>query len=94
VTATTLGEVANLNNGFVVQAGTPLLISSSPNSRPQQGSAVFTILSQATTWTDANPPTVSYGDGVVVTNVNVTSRYIVDGGRLHSTHHLVPAGAT
>ena len=73
VTATTLGEVANLNNGFVVQAGTPLLISSSPNSRPQQGSAVFTILSQATTWTSANPPTVSFGDGVVVTNVNVTS---------------------
>jgi hypothetical protein len=72
VTATTLGEVANLNNGFVVQAGTPLLISSSPNSEPQQGAAVFTILSQATTWT-ANPPTVSFGTGVVVTNVNVTS---------------------
>jgi hypothetical protein len=73
VTATTLGEVANLNNGFVVQAGTPLLISSTPGSRPQQGSAVFTILSQATTWT-VNPPTsVSYGDGVVVTNINVTS---------------------
>jgi hypothetical protein len=73
VTATTLGEVANLNNGFVVQAGTPLLISSSPGSRPQQGSAVFTILSQATTWTTNPPTTVSYGDGVVVTNVNVTS---------------------
>jgi hypothetical protein len=73
VTATTLGEVANLNNGFVVQAGTPLLISSTPNSEPQQGNAVFTILSQATQWTAANPPTVSYGDGVVVTNVNVTS---------------------
>jgi LEA14-like dessication related protein len=72
VTATTQGEVANLNNGFVVQAGTPLLLSSSPNSRPQQGSAVFTILSQATQWT-VNPPSVSFGDGVVVTNVNVTS---------------------
>jgi hypothetical protein len=73
VTATTGGEVANLNNGFVVQAGTPLLITSSPNSEPQQGNAVFTILSQATQWTSANPPTVSFGDGVVVTNVNVTS---------------------
>jgi hypothetical protein len=72
VTATTLGEIANLNNGFVVQAGTPLLISSSPGSEPQQGAAIFTILSQATTWT-VNPPTVSYGSGVVVTNVNVTS---------------------
>jgi hypothetical protein len=72
VTATTLGEVATLNNGFVVQAGTPLLLSASPGSEPQQGAAVFTILSQATQWT-VNPPTVSYGDGVVVTTVNVTS---------------------
>jgi hypothetical protein len=72
VTATTLGEVASLNNGFVVEAGTPLLISSSPGSEPQQGAAVFTILSQATQWT-VTPPTVSYGSGVVVTNVNVTS---------------------
>jgi hypothetical protein len=73
VTATTLGEVATLNNGFVVQAGTPLLISSSPYSEPQQGNAVFTILSQATTWDPANPPTVSYGAGVTVSNVTVTS---------------------
>jgi hypothetical protein len=72
VTATTLGEVANLNNGFVVQAGTPLLLSSKPGSEPQQGAAVFTILSQATQWT-ASTPTVSFGTGVVVTNVNVTS---------------------
>jgi len=72
VTATTLGEVANLNNGFVVQAGTPYLLSSGPGSLPQQGAAVFTILSQATQWT-VNPPSVSYGAGVVVTNINVTS---------------------
>ncbi|MGA3371748.1 MAG: Ig-like domain-containing protein [Terracidiphilus sp.] len=72
VQATTLGEIATLNNGFVVQAGTPYLLSSGPGSEPQQGSAVFTILSQATTWL-TNPPTVSYGPGIVVTNVNVTS---------------------
>jgi hypothetical protein len=72
VTATTLGEVANLNNGFVVQAGTPLLLSSLPGSEAQQGASVFTILSQATQWT-LNTPTVSFGDGVTVTNVNVTS---------------------
>jgi hypothetical protein len=71
-TATTLGEVATLNNAFVVQAGTPYLLSSGPGSEPQQGAAVFTILSQATNWL-TNTPTVSYGDGVVLTNVNVTS---------------------
>ncbi|MGB7984257.1 MAG: Ig-like domain-containing protein [Terracidiphilus sp.] len=78
--ATTLGEVANLNNAFVVQAGTPYLLSSGPGSEPQQGAAVFTILSQATQWL-TNPPVVSYGDGVVLTNVNVTSNtsLTVDG---------------
>ena len=70
--ATTGGEVASMNNAFVVTAGTPYLLSSGPGSEPQQGSAVFTILSQATTWL-TNPPTVSYGPGIVVTNVNVTS---------------------
>ena len=78
--ATTLGEVANLNNAFVVQAGTPYLLSSGPGSEPQQGAAVFTILSQATNWL-TNTPTVSYGNGVVLTNVNVTSNtsLTVDG---------------
>ena len=73
VTARTAGEVATLANAFVVQPGTPLLLSSGPGSLPQQSSAVFTILSQATQWTAANPPTVSFGDGVTLTNVNVTS---------------------
>jgi methionine-rich copper-binding protein CopC len=78
--ATTLGEVANMNNAFVVTAGTPYLLSSGPGSEPQQGAAVFTILSQATNWL-TNPPAVSYGDGVVLTNVNVTSNtsLTVDG---------------
>ena len=71
-TATTSGEVARISNGFVVQAGTPLLLSSGPGSLPQQSSAVFTILSQATDWSSANPPVVTYGNGVVLTNINVT----------------------
>jgi hypothetical protein len=71
--ATTGGEVARITNGFVVQAGTPLLLFSGPGSLAQQSSAVFTILSQSTSWTQANPPVVSYGAGVVVTNVQVTS---------------------
>jgi hypothetical protein len=78
--AQTAGEVANLNNAFVVQAGTPYLLSSGPGSEEQQSSAVFTILSQETNWL-TNPPTVSYGDGVVLTNVNVTGNtsLTVDG---------------
>jgi hypothetical protein len=73
ITAQTAGEAATMNNAFVVQAGTPLLLSSGPGSLPQQSSATFTVLSQATNWTPATPPTVSYGPGVLVSNVNVTS---------------------
>jgi len=73
VRAQTQGEVAYITNGFVVTVGTPLLLSSGPGSLPQQSSATFTILSQATTWSAASPPTVSLGAGVVITNVNVTT---------------------
>ncbi len=78
--ATTLGEVATITNGFVVQAGTPLLLSSGPGGVQQQGSATFTVLSQATTWT-VTPPTVSYGAGITLTNVHVTgdTTLTVDG---------------
>jgi len=71
--AQTQGEIANITNGFVVQPGTPLLLSSGPGSLPQQSSATFTILSQQTTWSASNPPTVDFGAGVIVTNVVVTS---------------------
>ncbi|HEY5329958.1 MAG TPA: Ig-like domain-containing protein [Acidobacteriaceae bacterium] len=73
VSATTGGEVASINNGFVITAGTPYLLSSGPGSLPQQSSATFTILAQQTSWSAATPPTISYGAGVVLTNVNVTS---------------------
>jgi len=81
VSAQTGGEDAYQNNGFVVQAGTPLLLSSGPGSAPQQGSVVFTILSQATNWTSANPPVVSYGPGITLTNTTVTgpTSLTVDG---------------
>ncbi len=71
--AHTGGELANISNGFVVQPGTPLLLSSGPGSLPQQSTAIFTILSQATQWTAQNPPTVDFGPGIVVTDVLVTS---------------------
>jgi hypothetical protein len=90
-TATTAGEVASIANGFVVQAGTPLLLSSDPGSLPQQSSAVFTILSQSTNWSAANPPVVSYGAGVTLTNVIVTSptSLTVDG----SVQPTTPTGS-
>jgi hypothetical protein len=79
--AHTGGEDATITNGFVVTAGTPYLLSSGPGSEPQQGSAVFTILSQATTWSAATPPVVSYGPWITLTNVNVTgpTSLTVDG---------------
>jgi len=79
--AHTAGEIANINNGFVVTAGTPYLLSTGPGSVPQQGSVVFTILSQATTWSSATPPVVSYGPYITLTNVNVTgpTSLTVDG---------------
>lgn len=72
-TAQTGGEIASIAHAFVVEAGTPLLLSSGPGALPQQSSAVFTILSQATNWSALNPPTVSFGPGIVLTNVIVTS---------------------
>ena len=72
-TAQTGGEIASITHAFVVEAGTPLLLSSGPGAVPQQSSAVFTILSQATNWSALNPPTVSFGPGIVLTNVIVTS---------------------
>ncbi|HEY6446118.1 MAG TPA: Ig-like domain-containing protein [Acidobacteriaceae bacterium] len=73
--ARTAGEIATLNQAFVVTAGTPLLLSSGPGSVEQQGAATFTVLSQATHWLTSPPTvsTVSYGAGITITNVNVTS---------------------
>jgi hypothetical protein len=72
-TARTGGEVASLNQAFVITAGTPYLLSSGPGSVEQQGSAVFTILAQATNWTAATPPVVSYGSDITLGPVQVTS---------------------
>ena len=48
VTATTGGEVATIANGFVVQPGTPILLSVTPVSAPQQGSFTMGVLGQFT----------------------------------------------
>lgn len=72
VTATTAGEVASLANAFIVQPGTPLILSSAPASGQQQSNVTFTILGQFTEWVDGTT-TVSLGNGVTVTSASVTS---------------------
>ena len=72
LTATTSGEIASLNNAFVVLAATPVILSSGPASGPQQGSITFTILGQSTNW-QQGVTTVSYGDGIAINSITVTS---------------------
>ncbi len=70
--AHTKGEVASITNGFVVQPGTPLILSSGPASAPQQGNVTFTILGQVTKWAQTIPQ-VDFGPGVVITSVVPTN---------------------
>ena len=72
LTATTSGEIAALNNAFVVLAATPVILSSGPASGPQQGNVTFTILGQATDWLQGTTG-VSLGAGITINSVTVTS---------------------
>ena len=72
VTAQTQGEIAQLNNAFVVQAGTPLILSSAPTSGQQQQNVTLTVLAQFGGWIAGNT-TVDVGPGITVNSVNVTS---------------------
>jgi len=72
LTATTSGEIATLTNAFVVNAETPLVLSSAPASAEQQAMVTFTILGQATNW-QQGVTTLSFGSGVMVNSVTVTS---------------------
>ncbi len=75
VTATTGGETATLNNGFVVQPGTPILLSSTPSSVQQQSNFSIGILGQFTTF-QSSATRVNLGTGalnVVVTPTSETS---------------------
>ena len=72
VTATTIGEIATMVNAFIVQPGTPLVLSSAPVSGLQQQNVTLTILGQFTNWVQGQT-TVSVGNGVTVTSVSVTS---------------------
>lgn len=70
LTATTSGEIATLTNAFVVNAETPLILSSGPTASPQQAEVTFTILGQATNW-QQGVTTISFGSGVLVNSVTV-----------------------
>jgi Concanavalin A-like lectin/glucanases superfamily len=73
VSASTAGEVASLNNAFIVQPGTPLILSSAPSSIQQQAGLNATILGQFTSWVQG-VTTVSFGanSGITVGTVTVT----------------------
>jgi 6-phosphogluconolactonase (cycloisomerase 2 family) len=71
-TAQTGGETAILNNAFVVQPGTPILLSSTPSSAPQQGSFSLGILGQYTSFA-TGATTVGLGAGVLGVAVTVTA---------------------
>ena len=68
VQATTGGEIARLNNAFVVQAGTPIILSASTGSGAaiveQQQTVPVTILGQVTQWDSTT--SVTYGPGFLV----------------------------
>ncbi|MGH9392953.1 MAG: lectin-like domain-containing protein, partial [Terriglobales bacterium] len=72
LTATTGGETATLVNGFVVQPGTPIVLSSAPNSIKQQQTEPLTILGQVTNWQQGQT-IVSLGSGFVAAVPTVTS---------------------
>ena len=72
LTATTGGEVAHLNNAFVAQPGTPILLSSTPGSFQQQGQFSIGILGQYTAFVNGTTTVQISGSGANITNVNVT----------------------
>jgi len=73
LTATTSGEVASLNNAFVVQPGSPILLSASNGSNKQQAMFSIGLLGQYTSWTGANTTVTFPNGGVTGVNANVTS---------------------
>ena len=72
LTATTGGQVATLHNAFVVQPGTPILLSATNGSNQQQAEFHLGILGQYTKWTPANTTVTFPSGGVTGVVVNVT----------------------
>jgi hypothetical protein len=74
LTATLGGEVATLNNAFVIQPGTPILLSASNGSNRQQSQFSIGILGQYTLWTNVNTTVTFPSGGVTGVVVNVTGQ--------------------
>ena len=72
VTVTTGAEVATLVNGFTVQPGNPILTSLVPASGKQGQSFPVTMTGKFTHWVQGTTQ-VSFGAGVTVSNVTVSS---------------------
>jgi hypothetical protein len=88
VTATTGGEYATLVNGFVVTPGTPILtncVNCTPSSHViQQNNFTASVLGQFTAfvagWPAAGATTVDFGNGAIITSINVTGPQSIDVG--------------
>ena len=74
LTATVGGEISTLNNAFVVQPGTPLILSSAPATIQQQNTLNLTVIGQFVNWTQA-ATSLSFGanSGISVGTTTVTA---------------------
>ena len=73
VTLATNGEVGTLSNGFTVTAGTPTLVSVTPNSGQQGQQNLPVIISGQFTHFLQGTTQANFGAGVTVASVTVTS---------------------
>ncbi len=88
VSVQTGGESATLNNAFVIQPGTPVLLSSTPSSVQQQSNFSIGILGQYTFFSQATT-TVSLGTGTLDISATVTS-----GNSITVTGYVDPVAYT
>jgi RHS repeat-associated protein len=73
VTLTTGNEVASLVNGFIVTSGLPVFVSATPNSATQgQQNVSVSLAGQFTNWVQGTT-TASFGAGITVHSLTVTS---------------------
>jgi len=73
VTATTGGEIASLDNGFTVTAGTPVLVTVNPSSGQQgQQNESAALTGQYTHWAQGTT-SADFGAGITVVSLTVNS---------------------
>ena len=82
------GESATLNNAFVIQPGTPILLSSTPSSVQQQSNFSIGILGQYTFFSQGST-SVSLGTGTLDVSATVTS-----GNSITVTGYVDPVAFT